>query len=184
MQISVTRLFIAIIVSLLFFTPLSAGGKSQHALPFHANFAGQILPFNMDPEYLEDRCANAPDGKAAWAVASFEGWGQATHMGRSHVYAEHCSYYRLDNGQMDGTYGQGEITVTAANNDVLLATYDNGISYPVGSDIEFLDDFTVVDGGTGRFAFASGFGIDTGSVNFNDFTFVFEVSGVISYSRR
>ena len=104
-------------------------------------------------------------------------------MGRSHVYAEHCSYRPVD-GAPDGTYGQGEITVTAANNDVLLATYDNGISYPVGSDVGFMDYFTAVDGGTGRFTFASGTGIDTGSVSFDDNTFIFNVSGAISYSRR
>lgn len=176
-------LSLAFVLGISFAAPLAAGKGASKELPFHASFVGQIRPFNMDEAYLATRCANTPDGKVTWAVASFEGWGNATHMGRSRVYAEHCSYRPFD-GPPDGTYGQGEIIVTAANNDVLLATYDNGISYPVGSGVEFLDDFTVVDGGTGRFAFASGFGIDTGSVNFGDSTFIFEVSGVISYSRR
>jgi len=41
-----------------------------------------------------------------------------------------------------------------------------------------------VDGGTGRFLFASGGGIEIGSVNFGDGSFVVELTGMISYKRK
>ncbi|NIT02134.1 MAG: hypothetical protein GTO09_08375 [Candidatus Latescibacteria bacterium] len=167
-------------LGMLFVTTLSAGGHGQQLLPFHGNFAGPVLGFNMDPEAITVRCGNAPAGKVAWAIASFEGWGTATHLGRSYIYAEHCSYRPID-GAPDGTYGQGEITATAANGDVLLVRYDNGISDPQGN---FMDEITFMDGGTGRFSIASGYGVEMGSVNFGDFTFAIEVYGVISYKQQ
>ncbi len=176
-------LAIAFAIGMLLVAPLSAGEKGQPDRPFYAQSTGVILPFNTNPEHLQARCGDAPDGKVAWEIASFEGTGTGTHLGRFDIYAEHCSYRPLD-GPPDGTYGQGMITVTAANGDVLLANYDDGVSYPDGPFIVFMDHVTFVDGGTGRFAFASGDAFEMGTVNFNDFTFAIEVSGSISYGRR
>lgn len=177
---------LALIFGVFFVSPLSAvGGKS--ALPFYGNISGVLGEFILDPEKIAERCT-VPEGKiAVWAIAAFEGSGTITHMGRSEVTATHCSYVGiLPDGSIgpDGTYGQGELTATAANGDILLATYDNGISYPEGPLIIFMDEFTFVDGGTGRFTFASGSGIEIGSVNFTDATFDVEISGMISYSKR
>ena len=177
---------LAVILGMLFVAPLSAvGGK--HALPFYGNISGVLGEFILDPEKIAERCA-VPKGKiAVWAIAAFEGSGTITHMGRSEVTATHCSYVGfLPDGRIgpDGTYGQGELIATAANGDVLLATYDNGISYPEGPLIVFMDEFTFVDGGTGRFTFASGGGTEIGSVSSADATFNVEISGVISYSKR
>ena len=171
-----------------FTTSLSAGGHGQRLLPFHGYFAGPVLGFIEDTAMIAARCPDVPDGKAAWAIAIFEGWGNATHAGSSYILANHCSYGFPgvdEQGQPvifpDGTYGQGMISLEAANGDILLATYDNGVS---DMEFNFMDEFTFVDGGTGRFTFASGYGVEMGSVNFGDFTFVIEVSGVISYKRR
>ena len=180
-------LILTCVLGTLFVTPLSAGG-GKHALPFYGNMSGILGEFIIDSEQIAERC-NVPEGKfGVWAIASFEGSGSVTHMGRSHVTATHCSYLgELPDGSigMDGTYGQGKLITTAANGDVLLATYDNGSSYPApDGSIIFMDEFTFVDGGTGRFSFASGGGIEMGSVNFGDGTFVVELSGVISYKRK
>ena len=179
---------LAFVLGTLFVTPLSAGGGGKHALPFYGNMSGVLGIFIDDPEKIAARC-EVPEGKiGVWAIASFEGSGTVTHLGRSDVSATHCSYVGiLPDGSYgpDGTYGQGELTTTAANGDVLLATYDNGTSYqdPDGLII-FMDEFTFVDGGTGRFKLASGGGVEIGTVNFGDGTFTVEMFGVISYKRK
>ena len=156
------------------------GGKT---VPISGVFSGYLLGFNTDPDLIAVRC-DPPEGKFAWAVTSFEGWGTMSHLGDSHVYAEHCSYGSLDTLEADGTYGEGEITTTADNGDVLLGTYTDGMSFPTGELIGFMDHFTFVDGGTGRFTFASGGGVETGAVNFDDFSFTLQMTGVIAYKKK
>jgi hypothetical protein len=155
------------------------GGKT---VPISGFFSGYLLDFNVDPGVIADRC-NPPDGKFAWAVTSFEGWGTMTHLGNSYMYADHCSY-GIPGAGPDGTYGEGEITVTASNGDILLATYTGGISFPSDTVIGFMDHFTFIDGGTGRFTFASGGGVDVGTVNFDDFSFTIQMTGVIAYQKK
>lgn len=155
------------------------GGKT---VPISGAVSGYVLGFNEDPEFIADRC-NPPAGKFAWAVASFEGWGTITHLGNVYIYAEHCSYGNDAIGP-DGTYGDGEITTIAANGDVLLATYTNGMSLSPPPLIGFMDYFTFVDGGTGRFALASGAGVEMGTVDFTDFSFTLQMHGVIAYKKQ
>jgi hypothetical protein len=171
--------------------PLSAGEKATQERAFLAESTGVILPFNVNRDDVEARCTEVPEGKIAWGIASFTGSGTGTHLGLHSIYAEHCSYgylITLPDGSLDvdpdGTYGQGRITITAANGDVLLAEYDDGISYPEDGLVVFMDNVTFVDGGTGRFTFASGSASERGTVNFTNFTFTTEISGVIDYSRR
>jgi hypothetical protein len=106
-----------------------------------------------------------------------------SHLGESYMYAEHCSYGTIGIGP-DGTYGQGELTMIADNGDILYGTYTNGISLSDPPVVGFTDDFTFHDGGTGRFTFASGGGIDLGSVDFNDFSFTMQMTGVIAYKKK
>ncbi len=111
------------------------------------------------------------------------GWGPTTHMGMTFGFAEHCSYRPVD-GPPDGTYGQGTLILYAANGDILNATYDDGVSLSPAPVIQFMDYFTFHDGGTGRFTFASGGGVDIGAVDLRDFSFSFQMAGVISYSKH
>lgn len=175
----------------LLVAPLSAGEEDTQERAFFGSSAGVILPFNIDRDDIAARCTEVPEGKIAWAIASFAGSGTGTHLGLHTIYAEHCSYgflITLPDGtfdvQPDGTYGQGRITITAANGDILLAEYEDGISYPEDGLIVFMDTVTFVDGGTGRFTFASGNASEMGTVNFTNFAFTTEISGVINYSRR
>ena len=174
----------AVAAGTLLVAPLSAGEKATKERAFFAESTGMLLPFNMDPEAIAARCPELPDGKVAWAIASFAGSGTGTHLGLHTIEASHCSYRPID-GPPDGTYGQGEITIVAANGDVLLAEYDDGTSYEEAPGlIVFMDTVTFVDGGTGRFRFASGSASEMGTVNFMNFTFTTEISGVIDYSKR
>ncbi len=155
------------------------GGKT---VPIHGVFHGYLLGFNEDPQFIADRC-NPPEGKFAWAVTSFAGSGTVSHLGEVQVSAEHCSYGTVATGP-DGTYGDGEIMTIADNGDVLMATYTNGISLSGPPVIGFMDFFTFVDGGTGRFTFASGGGMEMGEVDFGDYSFTMQMMGSISYKRK
>ena len=157
--------------------------KPDKELPFHGVFSGYVFPFNEDPAAIAERCDNTPEGFAAWAIASFEGWGTATHMGSSYIYAEHCSYYDLGDFTI-GTYGEGEAYIVADNGDILVGTYTNGVSLSGPPVIGFMDDVTFEDGGTGRFTFASGGGLEMGTVDFSDGSFTLQMTGVIAYSKR
>ena len=160
--------------------------KPDKALPFHGVFSGYVLPFVYvwdDPIAVAERCDNTPEGFAAWAIASFEGWGTATHMGSSYIYAEHCSYYNLDD-ETTGTYGEGEALMIADNGDILIGTYTNGVSLSGPPIIGFMDEVTFEDGGTGRFTYASGGGVEMGSIDINDGSFTLQMTGVIAYSKR
>jgi hypothetical protein len=161
-------------------TPVDAG-RGADALPLKGEFSGRLVGFDTDPEHVAPRCDDSPDDKVAWAVTSFEGWGNVTHLGRTYALAEHCSY--STDGVPDGTYGEGELTMIAANGDVLRGTYADGASLSGPPDVQFQDFFTFVDGGTGRFATASGGGLEFGVVHLGDGSAAWRMEGVISYKR-
>ncbi len=164
-------------------------------VPFEARFSGSVIAFitifdGAEAEALVNaRCndlANLPPGKLAFAVARFDGWGNATHLGRTYFYAEHCSYVAPD-GQggyaPDGTYGQGVLSFYAANGDMLSATYYNGVSLSPPPVVEFIETVEFNDNGTGRFSNASGFATDFGTVDFRDNSIRVDTVGRISYHR-
>ena len=162
--------------------PVAAKRGDPNELPFKGTFAGYLIGFG---EVTEGRCDDSPEGKVAWAVTSFDGWGTATHMGKTYVYAEHCSYSADGTpATADGTYGEGRLNLVAANGDILTGTYTGGVSLSPLPVIGFMDYFTFTDGGTGRFTFASGGGMEIGSVDLGDGSFTVDMEGVVSYSRR
>ena len=67
-------LSLAFVLGLSFATPLAAGNGASKELPFYGSFTGWVFPFETNPESIATRCTDNPEGKAAWAIASFEGW--------------------------------------------------------------------------------------------------------------
>ena len=177
-----------ICVGLLFSaSDLEAKNPKNRTVPISGSISGYVLPFIDDLETIEERCS-PPDSKCAWAIASFLGWGTLSHLGESELYAEHCSYGTLVESicNADGTYGEGEITAIASNGDVLKATYDNGTSTSPPIAL-FTDEFTFVDGGTGRFEQASGSGVEVGFVDFSGEMpppFTVYMEGEIAYKKK
>ena len=104
-------------------------------------------------------------------------------MGKTYMFAEHCSY-RPEGGPPIGEYGEGILELTAANGAILTGTYMGFTTLAEPPMFYFMDFFTFEDGGTGRFSFASGEGIDLGSANFDDGSFTIQMTGVISYRKR
>lgn len=158
----------ALLMALVWTAPAGAGD----AVPFHGTSDGWLLGFDTNPEAIAARCA---DPGNTWAVSSFQGWGPTTHLGKTHAVAEHCSYI-----DPPGSYGEGHLTLTAANGDMLYATYAGYTLYVDGPMVGFADDFEFYDG-TGRFAGASGGGTEVGWVDLVTGQFGVEMDGHITY---
>ena len=172
-----------VLVLIVFSSDIFAKKVDGKTVPIASTFSGYLLGFDERPEVIAARCTETPAGKFAWAVSSFAGWGTASHLGESYMYAEHCSYGTVATGP-DGTYGEGEITTIADNGDILLGAYTNGVSLSPPPNIGFMDQIEFISGGTGRFTFASGGGFEMGVVDFNDFSFTVQMTGVIAYKRK
>jgi hypothetical protein len=168
------RRFVAIlgVVALFAFTVGPALAKGDQAVPFKATLWGNDVTFGPVPE---GRCVDKAG--VADALTTFTVSGYATHLGWVDVVAEHCSDFDT------GTYGDGRLTITAANGDILKGTYTHGVSTAPPPVTGFQDDFTFVDGGTGRFAFASGGGTEVGLFNLNTLDSSVYMEGVISYDK-
>jgi hypothetical protein len=100
------------------------------------------------------------------------GSGQATHMGKSSVWQHHV----VDLTSM--TFFDGEYILTAANGDTVEGSY-YGYLVPTSVGFEIHGLFTV-DGGTGRFADASGGGSALG-IQYFDNTAELGLYGTIAY---
>jgi len=168
----VALMAVALVMALA--APVGAGAEAKER-PFKGEVVGAGT-FDEDPELIATRCAN-PANTAR--VSTFSGWGDLTHLGYSHIVAEHCSYI-----EPLGTYGEGILTITADNGDILMATYGPGFSVidpellPI---IGFEDPFEFVDGGTGRFAEADGGGYEVGWFHLGTNEFGVYMEGTIIY---
>lgn len=95
------------------------------------------------------------------------GEGQATHLGAFTIHFRFCvdATDLLDDGQLTAgesiPYDQGLGTLVAANGDVLYMNVEGAVlpSQDPDFDFQFQDSFEF-DGGTGRFAGASGYGMN------------------------
>ena len=105
--------------------------------------------------------SGCPDG-AAWRYSAM-GTGWFLHLGRSSVAVTHCTFVDMESGT--GTFGPGTITITAANGDKLRLVHRGTFRLAMTADglTSAFDMTWVVDGGTGRFASATGSGTTHGS---------------------
>jgi len=107
----------------------------------------------------------APSGcpaDAAWRYSA-TGTGWFLHLGVTSVDVTHCTVVDMSTGR--GSFGPGTITLTAANGDRVKLVHRGTfrvVMTPDGPTSTF-DMTWVVDGGTGRFAGATGSGTTHGS---------------------
>jgi len=161
------------VVAILAFAARPVMARGAQAVPFKGTMWGSEVTF--DPAIPAGRCVEMAG--VADALTTFQVSGYATHLGRVDVVAEHCSDFDTV------TYGDGRLTITAANGDVLKGTYTNGTMTAPPPESGFQDEFTFVNGGTGRFTFASGGGTEMGTFNFNTFDSSVHMEGVVSYGK-
>jgi hypothetical protein len=133
----------------------ATSGKPGKQLPFVGYVKGFVIPqfapgFPLVRDTFGGRCSVPSDWIAVWS-----GVGVSTHTGLMHASGSDCDRIDLATGNL--VYGDGVITEYGANGDYLYGTYTNGHG-TLGGMIS--DDWTIV-GGTGRFAHATGQGVES-----------------------
>lgn len=118
--------------------PIASAAEGDTERPFKASFDGAV-----HWEFPGDFASGCGE-----VTTVSDAIGQATHMGRVHLASSHCP------GEPDYTM-DGHATIVAANGDELYAVYDYD---PMDEGNEITVHF---DGGTGRFAEASGHAVWT-----------------------
>lgn len=150
--------------------------------------AGTELPFDLDATAVIVRQDPAPGfGPPEFGRSDFDGRctvpsdlllgfaldGEATYLGGFAGTVEHCTRIDFQTGGI--TIDDGVMILAAANGDELHATY-GGESTPTGTE-----EHMVFDGGTGRFASASGEAIGRPACDQAAGTCVFTLEGVITF---
>lgn len=145
-----------------------------------APHAGHRLPFNGSAT-TSDGYAD-PTGcseDAAWRYLG-DGTGTFAHLGRVRFEIQHCTVLT---GPTTGYFGDGTITITAANGDQLLLA-QTGTFELVQDEAglwSYVDLEWQVIGGTGRFAGATGYGTSQPVGNLAANTTTADFDGWIAY---
>ncbi len=132
--------------------------KGDHYVPFKATFELAAVVDHYGPvmqlDYQTDWMLTAPAG-GMWV--EIQGSGNATHLGRTEfeIFQWWTKFYPYPGLIDPDSYGQGEITFTAANGDKLTATYYGTADHQDDPPTEILTH-GIFTGGTGRFAEVSG----------------------------
>jgi hypothetical protein len=135
-----TRLSIGLFALCLAALTLTAGVAAKNSRPFKGR--GEAVWDNIFKAL--------PPAMGGQPPATFDGTGQATHLGR---IAQHGTLF-LD-APTNGIFpGRGSVTLTAANGDTVTFDFQGELNANTG---EGQGRFTVT-GGTGRFANATGAG--------------------------
>ena len=100
------------------------------------------------------------------------GSGHSTHMGKIGIWQHHLV------SVITMTFYDGTFVWTAADGDTIEGSYSGNL-VPTSAGFEIHGSF-MIDGGTGRFAGASGSGAALG-MQYNDNTAELELDGTISY---
>lgn len=117
---------------------------------------------------------------SAW-VATFDVQAGNTPFGKLAGNGSHCSRVVMKGGVPDVTYADGRVWLRL-DEDMLFLAYANGVSLPPDAHgmSMWRDEWTVTRG-TGRFAGATGAGVDSGTVHMPDFAFPpFTIRGTIA----
>lgn len=156
---------VACVVVVLLAAAAPAMAREAVELPIREDLAGYMTGMMLSPTFPEgDTFGGRCSVPSQW-VSTSAGSGVMSHLGSVTWTLEHC--YQL----FDGTFGDAEVVITAANGDRLFGTFDGIMT----GETTFAETM-VVTGGTGRFAGASGAIEETGW--FDPDTGYMEVAGV------
>jgi hypothetical protein len=104
-------------------------------------------------------------GRCAVLTNAISGTGQITHLGRFTTAQSHC----IDPTGADPlAFTNGIFTFTAANGDTIFGTYSGDLVPTATPGLFQVDGVFTIEGGTGRFANASGGGEASGETNLAD----------------
>jgi hypothetical protein len=142
-----TKRFVLLVLAVLtaaLCTASFATSASDRQVPFHAEFAAEFS-VAADPAPCAEIRINVVGG------------GLASHLGRFTTVQYHCTT-ALDPLGFSG----GQYTFTAANGNTIFGTYA-GRFVPGAGGVLTVDATFTIDGGTGRFAGATGGGDASGT---------------------
>jgi hypothetical protein len=159
---------------------LASHGQPGKEMPIRGEFVGGATGQTFAPNFpverdtFQGRCSIPSD----WVIG-FWGEGNIPHLGKVTALVSHCSQANLATGA--ATYSDGILKIFAPNGDEVWGTYGSGESGPLSPTLVWWRDVIVFDGGTGRFANATGGGSEWGTFDLTTGVLEYEVEGVISY---
>lgn len=171
---------IALTAVLLFTMAAPAVAASKNPRPV-VPFSGSAV---TSDSYGDPTAAPACPAGAAWRFFA-EGTGLFTHLGPVDYHMTHCTTITVfvDGSPAAGTFGPGEITITADNGDELWMVQSGVFHIELTSHgpVSMVDMAWTISGGTGRFTHATGSGTAKaiGDILANSTTGTW--SGTISY---
>lgn len=143
--------------------PASAGRAMER--PIKEDLNGYVLDMELSPWFPAGDAFGGRCSEPSQWVSTSAGSGVMSHLGSVTWTLEHC--YQL----FDGTFGDAEVVITAANGDQLFGTFDGVMT----GETTFAETM-VITGGTGRFVGSLGSVAETGW--FDPDTGYMEVTGV------
>jgi hypothetical protein len=165
-------------------------GQPTLAVPFHLQMSGVDRPLQMAPgvpPFLDrstfgGRCSVASD----W-ITTVDSTGVAAHLGLVSVTSSHCTRFDFFAPSPSlSVFDSGRMVVSGANGDELWISYSGtflfyqGATPDVGLSIATFSTMTI-EGGTGRFAGASGSLTGSATDNFPAGPNITTLSGTIVY---
>lgn len=145
-----TLLTAVVLVTLLAVAVPAVAGESVER-PIKEDLSGYVLGMEFSPAFPEGDTFGGRCSRPSQWVSTSAGSGVISHLGRVSWALEHC--YQL----FDGTFGDAEVAITAANGDQLFGTFDGIMT----GETTFAETM-IITGGTGRFVGASGSVAETG----------------------
>jgi len=175
--------FVIVVAALGLLTAAPAqatNGQPTKALPIAGVVVGHTASFipagpnvGVDTSTFKGRCS-VP---SAWVIG-FTGTGTFSRLGPMTFEGSHCTQFNPATGQ--GTYTDGDFTFVADNGDVLKSTHHG--SFEIINNVTHFTGTTVITGGTGRFAGASGTMTESGTQDLATDVLVGTYSGTITYN--
>jgi len=159
--------------------PVASHGQPGKTKAIRGEFVGgaAFQTFPAEPgtrDLFGGRCTVPSD----WVIG-FWAEGNLPHIGMVTALVSHCSQVDFSTGT--ATYGDGILELIAPNGDEIRGSYHSGTSGPQSATVVWWQDTFVLDGGTGRFANASGGGVEGGTFDLATGVLEYELTGVISY---
>lgn len=161
-----TTFLVPAVLALLLGSAAGTAAGSTGERPFHATLQGHTTSVVFAPPGTTSTFGGRCSVPSNWVI-SFEGTGQATHLGSFTWASSHCTQVGA-NPPATVTLSDGRLEYVAANGDVLREHYFNGRLIPVSPTLVCLDNDSAFVGGSGRFEHASGGALERTCFDPND----------------
>lgn len=149
---------LVLVLTVLFVVPAGTAGQARER-PFLANIRGHTTGITYAAPGTTDTFGGLCTVASNWRI-EFAGTGTVSGLGRVTWASSHCTQVGA-NPPATVTISDGVLDFVAANGDVLHQHYGNGRLRLVSATLVCIDDDATFDGGTGRFAQATGSAFET-----------------------